>query len=138
MTSVSVWLEASFKNKFECKVQILGPGRGQLLSQAFCSALPVSYNRHGAPHAWERFATLVLEAAYEATLLAALECPVRGGRPRVYLTLLGGGAFGNQREWILRAIRRALELHRNSELQVSLVSRDAIPADLQEIAASWN
>ncbi len=114
-----------------------GPGRGQLLSQAFCSALPVSYNRHGA-HAWERFASLVLEAAYEATLLAARECPGRGGRPRVYLTLLGGGAFGNQREWILRAIRRALELHRTSELQVSLVSRDATPADLREIAARWN
>jgi hypothetical protein len=66
--------------------------------------------------AWERFASLVLEAAYEATLLAALECPRRGGRPRVYLTLLGGGAFGRQREWILRAIRRALGLHRSKPI----------------------
>ena len=37
-----------------------------------------------------------LEAPYEATLLAA----TRSGIEKVYLTLLGGGVFGNDPAWI--------------------------------------
>jgi hypothetical protein len=37
------------------------------VSQAFCSALPVSYSDVPAAH-WEPFAVLILEAAYEATI----------------------------------------------------------------------
>ncbi len=39
----------------------------RLVSQAFCSGLPVSYGG-GRPSSWEAFARLVLEATYEATL----------------------------------------------------------------------
>ena len=47
-------------------------GSRRLVSQAFCSALPVAYGE--APSAmWEAFARLVLEAANEATLLTAVE-----------------------------------------------------------------
>jgi hypothetical protein len=42
-----------------------------LVSQAFCSALPVAYT-HVPPSHWEVFASLVLQAAYEATMLAAV------------------------------------------------------------------
>ena len=45
--------------------------RRPLVSQVFCSALPVVYTRVPPSH-WEAFASLVLEAAYEATMLAAL------------------------------------------------------------------
>ncbi len=53
-------------------------GHRPLVSQAFCSALPVAYTRVPPSH-WEPFASLVLQAAYEATMLAAvltaqLEC----------------------------------------------------------------
>ena len=44
------------------------------------------------------------------------------GNPRVFLTLLGGGAFGNPEEWILDAIRRALDLYRDAGLEVIFVS----------------
>lgn len=65
------------------------------VSQVFCSALPCAYSR--VPLArWERFARLVLEAAYEATLLAGVLNRSRHGDARVYLTRLGGGAFGNE------------------------------------------
>jgi hypothetical protein len=114
-----------------------GPARGQLVSQAFCSALPVSYNRHSNRAAWSRFATLVLEAAYEATLLAALENAQRGGASRVYLTLLGGGAFGNSREWILHAIRRGLALFRARPIDVRIVSYGSVPPDLVALAAEF-
>jgi hypothetical protein len=92
------------------------------VSQAYCSALPVAYPRH-SPSMWEPFARLILEAAYEATLACAQINHRTTGNNRVYLTLLGGGAFGNQLDWILDAIRRALVIHRNTGLEVVLVSR---------------
>lgn len=106
----------------------------QALTQAYCSALPVSYNRTGhMAHLWEPLARLVLEAAYEATLHAALINAARTGNPRVYLTFLGGGAFGNDRGWILGAIRRALACMQGVALQVNLVSYGQPAADLADM-----
>src|SRR5262249_7149367 len=92
-----------------------------VVSQAFCSALPVAYT--GIPHShWETFASLVLEAAYEATMWGAALNARRGASNIVLLTLLGGGAFGNREEWILVAIQRALEMCAGFDLDVRLVS----------------
>jgi hypothetical protein len=102
-----------------------------LVSQAFCSALPVAYTRV-PPSYWEAFASLVLEAAYEATILAAVHNAQRGASNVVLLTQLGGGAFGNHNDWIDAAIRRALELMSGFALDVKLVSYGApSPAILQ-------
>ena len=79
----------------------------QLVSQAFCSALPVAYC--GYPSSmWRPFAELVLDAAYEATVLAAVLNARRGASNIVLLARLGGGAFGNDDAWIDAAMRRAL------------------------------
>ncbi len=40
----------------------------------------------------------------------------------MFLTLLGGGAFGNKPDWIISAVRRALELYSDSGLDVAIVS----------------
>lgn len=91
------------------------------VSQVFCSALPVAYS--GVPSVyWKPFASLVLEAAYEATLLAAILNKQRGMSNVVLLTRLGGGAFGNEDDWIDAAIRRALTTMSRFELDVKLVS----------------
>jgi hypothetical protein len=92
-----------------------------LVSQIFCSALPVAYTRVPSAH-WKPFASLVLEAAYEATMLAAVLNKQRGVSNVVLLTLLGGGAFGNEEDWIIVAIRRALRMMSGFELDVRLVS----------------
>ncbi len=96
---------------------------GQRVSQAFCSALPVAYSDLPPPR-WQRFATLVLEAAYEATLLAAVLNRERTGCPTVFLTSLGGGVFGNPPEWIDAARTSALncESVRGRDLDVRLVT----------------
>lgn len=65
-----------------------------LVSQAFCSALPVRYTPVPPVH-WKPFASLVLEAAYEATMWAAVLNEQCGASNVVLLTSLGGGAFGN-------------------------------------------
>ena len=99
-----------------------------VVSQAFCSAMPVSYSGISSRE-WEPLGALVLEAAYKATLWAAVLNAKRGGSGVVYLTLLGGGAFGNPNDWIHGAIRRALGLARDIELDVRIVSHgQASPA----------
>jgi hypothetical protein len=92
------------------------------VSPAFCAALPVAYSGIATPR-WELFARLVLEAAYEATLLAAALHRARGGTNVAVLTRVGGGAFGNDPCWIDDAIARAVELARGFDVEVHLVSR---------------
>jgi len=113
-----------------------GPKRPKV-SQAFCSALPVAYTRVPAPH-WELFASLVLEAAYEATLWAAVLNAQRGVSNIVLLTLLGGGAFGNGSDWIHAAIRRALSLITAVDLNVRLVSYGRPSRELLSIAEEFH
>lgn len=91
------------------------------VSQAYCSALPVAYGNQPAV-AWEAFARLVLEAAYEATFHAAVLNRLRNGKSTVFLTLLGGGAFGNNTQWILESLGRGFDLFRDAGLDVRVVS----------------
>jgi hypothetical protein len=106
------------------------------VSQAFCSALPVAYSRVPAVK-WEAFASLVLEAAYEATVCAAVLNAERGGSNIVLLTSLGGGAFGNDEAWIDSAIRRALKMASGFELDVRLVSYDVPTATFRQLVRDY-
>jgi hypothetical protein len=115
---------------------VQGPGR-PVVTQVYCSALPMAYTRiDGAD--WEPFARLVLEAAYEATLLAALEQVQRGGSSTVLLTRLGGGAFGNPEPWIDAAIWRALEMVEGAGLDVRLVSFGSVHPAMLRLQQAWN
>jgi hypothetical protein len=109
----------------------------RLVSQAFCSALPVAYGR-GPSTAWEAFAGLVLQAAYEATLLTAVEQSSAGGSNIVLLTRVGGGAFGNADEWIDDAIVRALAIVEHAGLDIRLVSHGRIHDSNRAIAERFN
>lgn len=122
----------------DVEVTAAGAPSGQRVSQAYCSALPVQYNDHTDPQSWAPFAQLVLEAAYEATLLAAvLNAAANHANPRVYLTQLGGGVFGNQRAWIVEAIRRSRNIVRQHALDVCLVSYGDVPEEMQALAAGY-
>jgi len=106
------------------------------VSQAFCSALPVAYSDVPA-EVWEPFARLVLEASYEATLLAAVERAARGGSNKVLLTRLGRGAFGNDDVWIMEAIERALRLIEHADLDVRFVCYSGIDARTRRLLDWW-
>ena len=110
---------------------------GHCVTQIYCSAMPVSYGRD-APSLWQNIATLILEAAYEATLFAALQNSLKTGNKRVFLTLLGGGAFGNKSTWIIDAILRALKVMKHADLDVFLVSYRAGNASAGEIIDRWH
>lgn len=114
-------------------VEVTDAGAGHRVSQAYCSALPVSYNRIRSPESWARFACLVLEAAYEATLLVALLNKRDYGSPLVYLTRLGGGAFGNDGAWILAALKRAALRVQRAGLDLRIVSYSTPGQDMLEL-----
>ncbi|BAX82358.1 hypothetical protein [Labilibaculum antarcticum] len=91
------------------------------VTQAYCSALPVAYSHASSEH-WESFARLILEATYEATFYAGLLNYEKTGYNRVFLTLVGGGAFGNEPEWITNAIVKTIHEFSNTPLDIRIVS----------------
>jgi hypothetical protein len=103
-----------------------------VVSQAFCSALPVAYGLVPQQH-WAAFAQLVLDAAYEATMLEAVINGRRGSSNIVLLTSLDGGAFGNAPEWIHSAIKRAVNKVQGFELDVRLVSYGQPSVEVREL-----
>ena len=107
------------------------------VTQAYCSALPVGYSDH-AWDLWEDFARLVLQASYEATICAALLNSISTGNQRVFLTLLGGGAFGNRTGWITESLQRALELYQNWDLDIAIVSYAGSNHYVQRLAEQFS
>jgi len=100
-------------------------GEQQLVTQAYCSGCSVSYSRCSTS-AWEPFASLVLRACFEATMLAAvLNAAAHPGEPgarRVFLSAIGGGVFGNEMSWVQAAMKKAFEKFKGYDLEVTLVS----------------
>jgi hypothetical protein len=109
-----------------------------LVSQAFCSALPVAYYRSSVPTPhWEAFGSLVLQAAYEATMTAAVLNARRGASNVVLLTSLGGRSFGNDESWINAAMRRALKMTSGLDLEVRLVTYESPSTSLLRLAQDF-
>ena len=107
-----------------------------IVSQAYCSAMPVAYS--DLPSVlWQPFAQLVLEAAYEATILAGLLNAERGVSNIVLLTSLGGGAFGNDEDWIYAAMHRALKLAEGSNLDVKIVCYRTASSETQKLVQAF-
>jgi len=107
------------------------------VSQAYCSALPVAYSNHSADQ-WEEFARVVLEASYEATVCAAILNARTTGNKKLFLTLLGGGAFGNVADWISDAIKRALMMYKDSNLEVRIVSYGTSKAQVRDLVKEFS
>ena len=107
------------------------------VSQAYCSALPVAYSPIPAKH-WEHFARLVLEASYEATICTAILNAQTNGNNRLFFTLLGGGVFGNATDWITDSIARALNLYRDIDLDVAIVSYGSSKPFVQKLVENFS
>jgi len=107
------------------------------VSQAYCSALPVAYSSQPS-NLWENFARLVLEASYEATICTAILNSQKNGNNKLFLTLLGGGAFGNATDWIIDAIERALNLYKYIDLDVAIVSHRSSQQFVQQFVERFS
>ena len=90
--------------------------------QIYVSACPVSYTKSTKSSDWQPFAKIILNSCYESTLQAAnILALQRNERVKVFLTKVGGGAFGNRTSWIIHAIEEALGKFKNSPLDVYIV-----------------
>jgi len=114
-------LRATLRIGVQWRTEVTHADAGHLVTQAYCSALPIAYSGEPAA-AWEPFARLVLEASYEATFCVARLAAAEGGTSTLLLTLVGGGAFGNPASFILDALERSLRLHADAGLDAAVVS----------------
>jgi hypothetical protein len=87
---------------------------------------------------WKPFASLVLEAAYEATMLAGVLNKLRGASNVSYSHFSVEEPSANEAQWINAAIRRALTLTSRFGLDVRLVSYGPPPAEILQIAADFS
>ena len=132
LTEISRRLQKSSENEIDELRQLLRIGiqwntqvtlnnAKHMVSQAYCSALPVAYS-HLSSSLWKEFAKLILEASYETTICAAILNSIKNGNNKLFLTLLGGGAFGNETAWIISGIERALNIYKHADLDIAIVS----------------
>jgi hypothetical protein len=106
------------------------PASPAIVSQAYCSAISCAYSGL-SNEKWAPLAKIVLDGAYEATLLAAALDVAQGrGSGVVFLTMLGGGVFGNSDEWIAAAIARAVHRARDLALTVKVCHFRSINANV--------
>ena len=108
----------------------------QIVHQLYCSAMPVSYSGIH-PQIWEPLGRLVLNAAYELSARVAVEHAQKTGCKTLFLTLLGGGAFGNPTEWITDAILRSLKIVEFAGLDVVIVSYGRSQPAVQQLVHEW-
>jgi hypothetical protein len=96
----------------------------QRVSQLFGSACSVTYSNLDT-EIWRPFASMIQDGCYLATVAAALlnraKFPDLVGSNKLYLTMVGGGAFGNDQQWILDAMHSALFKYRDTGLEVYIV-----------------
>lgn len=96
--------------------------RSQTITQIFSAAINMGYLLESGKinHNAEMAAQMVLDASYQGTIDAAHVL----GRSRLFLTLMGGGVFRNNLDWIGQAIMRAnIPEHVASGMQMTLLYR---------------
>lgn len=129
-------LKSKLKVGIQWNTQVTLNESKNLVSQVYCSALPVAYSGI-SPENWEAFARLILEATYEATLCASLINYENTGNSNVYLTLVGGGAFGNARTWIFDSMEQAINKFKRSPLELKIVSYGVSNQGVRDFVASF-
>lgn len=116
------FLKGKLKVSIQWNSEVTIANPEQLVTQVYCSALPIGYVNYIPGYLWENFAKIILEALYEATFYAALKNFKNNSSKKLFLTLVGGGVFANKEEWILEAIEKSVEKFRNTPLEISIVS----------------
>lgn len=91
----------------------------QRINQVFTAAIDLAntnaiFKNEPAAIAWSQ---TVIDAAYQGTLLSAIAL----GKSKVFLTLVGGGAFGNKLSWISNTITRLKKMIMDSGLNATLI-----------------
>lgn len=130
-------IRGKLKVGIQSKTQVTIGDATHLVTQVFCSALPIAYSDIPTSN-WDHFPRLILDATYEATFHVAVQNLADTGCNKLYLTLVGGGVFGNKLEWILQSIGRSLELFGWANLDVYIVSYGSSKPEVVSFLALHN
>lgn len=114
-------LKGKLKTGIQWQTEVTISDTRHKVSQIYCSALPVAYSQTDSIYSMY-FSRIILESLYESTLYAATLNMIRNGSNKVFLTLVGGGAFRNEEYWILESLKIALEKFKRVPLKVYIVS----------------
>ena len=128
-------IRGKLKVGVQSKTQVTIGDATHLVTQVFCSALPIAYSDIPSSD-WDHFPRLILDATYEATFHVAVQNLADSDCDKLFLTLVGGGVFGNRLDWILASIRRSLGLFAWAELDVYIVSYGASKPEVAQFLAS--
>jgi hypothetical protein len=94
---------------FSARGQPMDDALDVYVTQVYCSAVSCNYTSI-SKDLWQPLAEIILQAQYEGTIWTATLNYLRGGTNKLFMTFLGGGAFGNKEEWIEKGMRRALHI----------------------------
>jgi hypothetical protein len=130
-------LKSKLRVGIQSNTEITILDKKQYVTQVYCSALPIGYTRIETKE-WELFARLILEGTYEATFYAALKNFESTGNNQLYLTLVGGGVFGNPIRWVLDAIEKSVAKFKNTPLDVHVVSYGGSKKTVKEFLSKLN
>lgn len=111
--------------------------QNQLVSQAFSSALPISYHQIDEVELWGPITRLILCATYRLTLNLAVLNRLRTGNRKVFLTLVGCGAFQNPKHWVYKAVMDEIKLVINADLDIHIVSYEAPDPKLLSLVSDF-
>jgi len=125
-------LKGKLKTGIQWNTEVTLAATKHRVSQILCSALPVAYCQT-EPIYWESFARVILEALYESTLYAGMLNMIEHQSNIVYLTLVGGGAFGNEEYWIIESMQKAFKKFKNVPLDVRIVSYGKSNKNIQQL-----
>ncbi|RRJ86878.1 hypothetical protein EG240_15850 [Paenimyroides tangerinum] len=114
-------LKGKLKIGIQWNTEVTNSETNHEVSQIYCSALPVAYSQIEFYY-WETFARIILEALYEATLYAGLINLENNNSNQVFFTLVGGGVFGNEENWILESMQKAINKFKKVPLDIKIVS----------------
>lgn len=115
-------LKGKLKVGVQWETEVTTANSQQVVTQVYCSALPIGYHSYINKSSFQNFAKLILEALYDATFFAAAENFQKTGCAKLFLTLVGGGVFGNETDWIIDAISNSSKKFSNVPLDVKIVS----------------
>lgn len=116
--------------------EVTSSASNHAVTQVLCSGLPLAYSEIDDKH-WDYFPRLILNATYESTLYVAYQNLLKTGCPKLFLTLVGGGVFGNHLDWILAAIERSLRIFSGVELDVNIVSYRSSNPDIAALVSKF-
>ena len=106
------------------------------VTQVFASSAAIRYSPYtmNCLEKWESLSRMILENTY----IAAFHTAYLSDKKTLFLTMVGGGVFGNPLDWILDAIKKAYIMYSQHGITVYIVCYRYIPDEIYDFITNIN